>query len=135
MATHKTITRRGFLKGAGAAAAVGFPTVIPSTALGDRDRPAPSERINMGFVGVGGQGSGDMGGFLGFPQVQGLAVCDVDKNHRDRAKKTVDVFKAEKQAGTIDVPGSPYVADSQGRIYFAEEEGFPKVVRYTVVKN
>ena len=65
----------------------------------------------------------------------GECVFVVFQNPDPRAKKTVDVFKAEKQAGTIDVPGSPYVADSQGRIYFAEEEGFPKVVRYAVVKN
>jgi hypothetical protein len=34
-----------------------------------------------------------------------------------------------------EMPGTPHMADSQGRIYIAEEEGFPKVVRYTVVKN
>ncbi|HEY3324431.1 MAG TPA: Gfo/Idh/MocA family oxidoreductase [Planctomycetota bacterium] len=85
------ISRRGFLKaGATAAAAIGFPTIIPSTALGDRDKPAPSERIAMGFVGVGGQGTGDMGGFLGFPQVQGVACCDVDQKHRERAKSMID---------------------------------------------
>jgi hypothetical protein len=57
------------------------------------------------------------------------------QNYDPRAKKTADVFQAGKQIGTMDLPGTPYVADSQGRIYFAEEEGFPKVVRYTVVKN
>ncbi|MCY3024193.1 MAG: Gfo/Idh/MocA family oxidoreductase [Planctomycetota bacterium] len=91
MSKRNGMTRRELLKGAATAAlATAFPAVIPSSALGDRDRPAPSERLAMGFVGVGGQGSGDMGGFLGFPQVQGVAVCDVDKNHRDRAKNAVD---------------------------------------------
>jgi hypothetical protein len=33
------------------------------------------------------------------------------------------------------MPGTPHMADSQGRIYVAEEEGFPRVVRYSVVKN
>jgi hypothetical protein len=57
------------------------------------------------------------------------------QNPDPKAKKTADVFQSGKQVGTIDVPGKPHVADSLGRIYFAEEEGFPKVVRYTVVKN
>ena len=57
------------------------------------------------------------------------------ENRGPGAKKTADVFQAGKQIGTMDVPGTPYVTDPQGRIYFAEEEGFPKVVRYTIVKN
>jgi hypothetical protein len=57
------------------------------------------------------------------------------QNPDPKAKKTADVFQSGKQVGTIDVPGKPHVADSLGRIYFAEEEGFPRVVRYTVVKN
>jgi predicted dehydrogenase len=82
--TRKQVSRRGFLKGAIVAGAA--PYFIPSTALGDETRPAPSERIAMGFVGVGGQGTGDMNGFIGDAQVQGVAVCDVDKNHRERAR-------------------------------------------------
>jgi len=57
------------------------------------------------------------------------------QNPDPKAKKIADVFQSGKQIGTIDVPGKPYVADPQGRIYFAEEEGFPRVVRYAVVKN
>lgn len=51
------------------------------------------------------------------------------------ARNTADVFRAGKQIGSIDVPGTPHVADPQGRIYFAEEGDFPKVVRYAVVKQ
>jgi len=82
------VTRRSFLKGLAAASA--FPVVIPATAIGADGRTAASDRIAMGFVGVGGQGSGDMGGFLSFPQVQGVAVCDVDQKQRERAKAAVD---------------------------------------------
>jgi len=67
------------------------------------------------------------------PSGEFVFVCF--QNPDPKAKKTADVFQAGKQAGTIDVPGTPYVAESQGRIYFAEEEEFPKVVRYAVVKN
>ena len=93
------VTRRGFLKAAAAAAAA--PYIVPASALGADGRPAPSERITMGFVGVGGQGSGDMGGFLGFREVQALAVCDVDYRHRMGAKQRAEQHHArEKASGT-----------------------------------
>ena len=57
------------------------------------------------------------------------------QNPDPRAKKTADVFQSGKQIGSMDIPGRPHITDPQGRIYFAEEEGFPKVVRYAVVKN
>jgi hypothetical protein len=50
-----------------------------------------------------------------------------------RANKTADVFQAGKQVGSVDLPGTPHVTDAQGMIYIAEEEGFPKVVRYAVI--
>jgi len=65
----------------------------------------------------------------------GEFVFVVFQNPDPRAKKTADVFQAGKQIGSIDFPGTPHMADSQGRIYVAEEEGFPRVVRYTVVKD
>lgn len=51
------------------------------------------------------------------------------------ARKTADIFRLGKQVGSLDLPGTPHVADAQGRIWIAEEEGFPKVVRYSVVKD
>jgi hypothetical protein len=52
-----------------------------------------------------------------------------------KALKTADIFEAGKTIGSIGLPGTPHVADPQGRIYFAEEDDFPKVVRYAVVKQ
>jgi len=57
------------------------------------------------------------------------------QNPGPKAKKTADLFQSGKQVGSVDMPGTPHVADAQSRIYIAEEEGFPKVVRYAVVKN
>ena len=90
------ITRRTFLKGV--ATATAGPYIISASALGADGRPAPSNRITMGFVGLGGQGSGDMGGFLGFPEVQVVAVCDVDSRHRQRAKQQVENHYAQEKA-------------------------------------
>lgn len=101
MGWQKTrLTRRQFMKGAGAATAVPF--IIPASALGRAGRPAPSERITMGFVGVGGQGSGDMGGFMGFPEVQAIAVCDVDARARQGAKQRAEQrYAQERNSGTF----------------------------------
>jgi hypothetical protein len=67
--------RREFLKTAAGAMAV--PYVITSSALGAGGRPPASERIVMGGIGLGNQGGGDMGAFLGRDDVQYVATCDV----------------------------------------------------------
>lgn len=53
-------------------------------------RLSPNERITLGFIGLGGMGRGHLGGFLGNPQVQVLAVCDVYEPNRLQAKEMVD---------------------------------------------
>ena len=89
MKNTSQITRRSFLKGtAGAGATIAIPAIVPASVCGAN---APSNRIVMGAIGVGSQGTGDIQGFLGKQQeVRIVAVCDVDKGHRDRAKKIVD---------------------------------------------
>ncbi|MDH4197952.1 MAG: 6-bladed beta-propeller [Candidatus Aminicenantes bacterium] len=57
------------------------------------------------------------------------------QNPDPKAPKTMDVFKAGKQVGRLEVEGTPRIVDPQGRVYFAEEEGFPKIRRYSVVEN
>ena len=81
-------TRRDVLRCA--AAAVAAPYVITSTALGADDKPAASERIVMGGIGIGNMGRGDLGAFLGRKDVQYVAVCDVKKGAREGAKKRAD---------------------------------------------
>jgi len=81
-------TRREFLKTAGAAIAV--PYVITSSALGNDDVPAASDRIVMGGIGIGNMGRGDQGAFLGRGDVQYVAVCDVRHAFRHAGKAAVD---------------------------------------------
>ena len=84
-------SRRTFMKGAAAAgAAVGFPMVIPSRVLGADGAVAPSNRVTIGCIGLGGMGSGNMGSFLGQPDAQVIAVCDVDTNHLKNASNSVN---------------------------------------------
>ncbi len=84
-------TRREFLATASRAGALlALPTFIPASALGRGGFVAPSERIVMGAIGIGGRGTHDLGWMTGEPDVRFVAVCDVNKSQRDRAKKIVD---------------------------------------------
>jgi predicted dehydrogenase len=49
----------------------------------------------MGCIGTGGQGTGNMRNFMNNPDVQVVAVCDVDKSHMDAA-----VAEVNKHYGT-----------------------------------
>ena len=85
------LTRRRFLAG-GAMAVTGLalPCYIPASALGLNGAVAPSERIVMGGIGLGGRGTYDLGAMLNEPEVQWVSVCDVVKGKREAAKTTVD---------------------------------------------
>ena len=87
MKNHRT-SRRQFLKATGAA--LGTPLVVRASALGADGQTAASERIVMGTIGTGGQGTGDMHGFMGFQEVQMVAVCDPVPEHRERAQASVN---------------------------------------------
>ncbi len=78
--------RRTFLKSTLAAAA---PFIVPRSVLGGR-YTAPSDKIVMGCIGVGGMGTGHVRSFLGYDDTQIVAICDVRKSHRDQAKQLVD---------------------------------------------
>ncbi len=88
----REFNRRRFLKrAAGAAAgAVGFPYVVSSSALGSDGSVAASERIVVGCVGVGPQGSGVMRNFLGQKDARVVAVCDVKSHVLKAAQERVN---------------------------------------------
>ena len=93
--THRTaIPRRRLLKSAaaagGALAVPLIPLIVPASALGRGGATAPSERILMGSIGVGGRGSHDVNWMLGETDVQLLAICDVNKDRREAIKQVVD---------------------------------------------
>ncbi len=87
-------SRRNFLRTT--AAAIIMPNIITSAALGADGRPPASERIVMGGIGIGNMGSGDFRTFLGFPEVQMVAVADVRRMHRENAKKWADEKYGDK---------------------------------------
>jgi len=89
MTNHDRLTRRTFLKAAASVgAAIAAPAIVPATALG-RGGALPSDRVNVGFVGLGGQGIGqNLNGFLGQPDGRIEALCDCDATCLARGHQT-----------------------------------------------
>jgi predicted dehydrogenase len=99
------MNRRQFLRTAGAATvASGVPAVLPSTVFGAK---APSNRINVGFIGLGNQSTLDLPAFLKNDDVRVVAVCDVNTGSfgynnpkhflgRKPGQETVDAYYAEQ---------------------------------------
>jgi len=54
--TNTTVSRRSFLKRSGLA--LGAISIIPAYVLGGNGRIAPSDKIQLGFIGTGKQGLG-----------------------------------------------------------------------------
>lgn len=104
----KNTNRRSFLKKTGTAvsALIVAPTIIPASALGKNGHIAPSDRINMAFIGAGNQAENDVRGFLTDERVQITTICDVNKistgywdgkvGGREFIMKMVDDFYSEK---------------------------------------
>ena len=87
----RAVTRREFLRrGVIGASALALPYYVPASALGRGGGVAPSERIVMGGIGLGGRGTHDMRWILNESDVQWVSVCDVHKGRREAAKKMVD---------------------------------------------
>lgn len=78
------MNRRQFLKHtAGGGAALLAPTIIPARALGRNGAVAPSDRITLASIGLGGQGTQNMRAFISQPDVQLVALCDVNSGSDD----------------------------------------------------
>lgn len=85
------LNRRGFLRRAALAGAfIAAPTIVPITVLGRNGTVAPSERIVLGGIGIGGRGTHDLNWMLPEPDVQFVATCDPNKARREAVKKLVD---------------------------------------------
>lgn len=106
------MNRRKFLRSVSATVTslMAAPAFVPATALGRGGVRPPGERIQMGFIGLGGQGTGHLlggawtyvpGGYAARDDVQVLAVCDVRQERREHAQKRCNEIYARKfgQAG------------------------------------
>lgn len=89
-----SISRRNFIRNA-AIVGGGF-FIVPRHVLG-RGFIAPSDKLNIASIGVGGKGASDIAEFAKSPKVNIVALCDVDDRE---AKKTVEKY-----------PKAPYYHD------------------------
>ena len=87
--TLPVMPRRSFLARSSAAlAAFAAPAIVPSRVLGAR---APGNRIHVGLVGMGRQMTKpNLPQFLALPDVQVVAVCDVDAWRLEEARRAVE---------------------------------------------
>ncbi len=78
--------RRQFVKTA--AASIAAPFILPSKVWSAET--SPNAKFNVGFIGVGKQNGGHLGGMLGRENVKVVAIAEVLKFRRDEAKARVD---------------------------------------------
>jgi predicted dehydrogenase len=96
-------SRREFVKRSASALAGAFvlPVIIPPSSLGLGGKKAPSDRIIMGSIGVGSQGTSNLMDFLKMKDmVRFVALCDVDALHLSNAKNIVDKANDSKDCRT-----------------------------------
>ena len=86
-------SRRKFLQqSALAAAAI---TIIPRHVLGGKGYTAPSDKLNIGFIGTGKLANGYWDNFAELPEVHILAASDVYQEKLTQFKRAIDQYYAE----------------------------------------
>jgi predicted dehydrogenase len=121
----RDLSRRAFLARAAAAATV---AIVPRHVLGGPGQVAPSDKTTLAGIGMGGQGLQNMATLQEFPEIQVVAVCDVNREGggylswnwlegkeqrtggREPARRAVDEYYT-KQAPTTKHPGCRAYAD------------------------
>ena len=83
MSAPAQISRRRLLPAAA-------PLFIPGSALGLAGAVAPSDRVNVAGLGIGGRGERDLESFLLQKDVQFRAICDARNERREAIKSKVD---------------------------------------------
>jgi predicted dehydrogenase len=122
------LTRREFLAGTAAAAAT-F-TIVPRHVLGGPGFVAPSDKVTLACIGFGTQAIREIGGILASPDVQVVAVCDVDKDGttylewgknqvRDGIRRLIE--NPAWREGTTHVPGGRDVGKEIVEAYYAKQ--------------
>jgi len=95
MTKKSRMTRRGFLckSAAASVAGIGFPMIIPRSALAQGDRPGANDRIGIAGIGVGRQGSAIFRIAAANPRTQVICACDVNRPRAESIAKGVGAKK------------------------------------------
>lgn len=86
-------SRRDFLKNTSLAAAGFF--IVPRHVLG-KGYIAPSDKLNIAGIGVGGKGASDLAEFSKSPKVNIVALCDVDDRQAVKSRQSFSNAKYYK---------------------------------------
>jgi len=90
MQQHRT-TRRSFIKTTlGLAHTVGFPYIVPASALGSSGMTVPSQRVNLGLIGTGNINGHHREVFLAEKDARIVAVCDPATARREAFRKRIN---------------------------------------------
>ena len=96
------LSRRSFLRRTAVLSGLAVaPSVIPGSVLGLNGAVAPSERIVLGGIGIGGRGTGVLNWMLPEKDVQFVAVCDAKRSQREAIKRMVDGKYGNKDCATF----------------------------------
>ena len=80
----QNVTRRSFIRNTTmASVAAATPYIVPASALGRSGAVPANDRLQIGLIGCGGMGRGNLANCAKYPDVQVTAVCDVWKARRD----------------------------------------------------
>jgi predicted dehydrogenase len=90
----KIIHRREFLK-QGAKGAIGL-SLLPSMLA----KAAPSDRLRIAHIGLGGMGNQHLEWFAALPEVEIVALCDVDSDHLNGTLQALKKFHPDTKAKT-----------------------------------
>src|SRR5713226_4671226 len=127
------MNRRTFL--GSAAASTAALTILPRHTLGGPGVVAPSDKINLAYIGVGTQGLREMFTLLPVPDIQIVSVCDPSKDpigyrdwNRDGLQNGIRrlLGKSDWSAGESVIPGGRDVAKDIVETYYANQRSSGK---------
>src|SRR3954467_10811170 len=126
----RSLSRRELMR-AGGVVATAF-TIVPRHVLGGAGFVAPSEKITLACIGFGTQAIRETGGIPARPDVQIVAVCDVEKDGthylewgKNQIRDTIRrlIGNPNWRAGIDHVPGGRDVGKEVVEAYYARERG------------
>ena len=116
--------------------AAGAFAIVPRHVLGGAGFVAPSEKITLACIGFGTQAIREIGGILARPDVQVVAMCDVEKdgvNYLEWSKNVVrNVIRRlidipTWREGVNHVPGGRDVGKEIVETYYAKQHPYANV--------
>src|SRR5690349_19386683 len=122
------LSRRQLIRAGGLAAF----TIVPRHVLGGAGFVAPSEKITLACIGFGTQAIREIGGILASPDVQVVAVCDVEKDGvhylewgKNQIRDTIRRLLGNPtwREGSDHVPGGRDVGKEVVETYYANQRG------------